>query len=39
MRFEMPLVVNRWDYAADIHEAATDGRLHFRWQISLEPSF
>jgi hypothetical protein len=39
MRFEMPLVVNRWDYAADIHEATTDGRLHFRWQISLEPSF
>ena len=39
MRFEMPLVVNRWDYAADVGEAATDGRLHFRWQISLEPSF
>ncbi|HET9387020.1 MAG TPA: M1 family metallopeptidase, partial [Gemmatimonadales bacterium] len=39
MRFEMPLVVNRWDFAADVGEAATDGRLHFRWQISLEPSF
>jgi hypothetical protein len=39
MRFEMPLVVNRWDYARDVGEAATDGRLHFRWQISLEPSF
>lgn len=39
MRFEFPLVVNRWDYAADVHQAATDGRLHFRWQVSLEPSF
>ncbi|HXO84325.1 MAG TPA: M1 family metallopeptidase [Gemmatimonadales bacterium] len=39
MRFEMPLVVNRWDYAADAQPAGTDGRLHFRWQISLEPSF
>jgi peptidase M1-like protein len=39
MRFEMPFVVNRWDYAADVGDAATDGRLHFRWQVSLEPSF
>ncbi|MGE5802391.1 MAG: M1 family metallopeptidase [Gemmatimonadota bacterium] len=39
MRFEMPLVVNRWDYAADVGSPATDGRLHFRWQVSLEPSF
>ena len=39
MRFELPLVVNRWDFAADVHDAATDGRLHFRWQVSLEPSF
>ena len=39
MRFEMPLVVNRWDYAADVASPATDGRLHFRWQVSLEPSF
>jgi hypothetical protein len=39
MRLEFPLVVNRWDFAADVGEAATDGRLHFRWQISLEPSF
>jgi hypothetical protein len=38
MRFEMPLVVNRWDYAAD-GNALSDGRLHFRWQVSLEPSF
>ena len=38
MRFEMPLVVNRWDYAAD-GNASADGRLAFRWQVSLEPSF
>ena len=38
MRFELPLVVNRWDYAAD-GNALSDGRLHFRWQVSLEPSF
>jgi hypothetical protein len=37
LRFELPLVVNRFDYAAD---AATAGRrLAFRWQVSLEPSF
>jgi hypothetical protein len=30
--------VNRWTYAAD-GNARTDGRLHFRWQVSLEPSF
>jgi hypothetical protein len=35
MRFEVPFVVNRWDYAAD----GTDQRLRFRWQVSLEPSF
>ncbi|PYP56080.1 MAG: hypothetical protein DMD40_12030 [Gemmatimonadetes bacterium] len=35
MRFEVPLIVNRWDYAAD----GTDKRLRFRWQVSLEPSF
>jgi len=35
MRFELPLVVNRWDYAAD----GTDKRVRFRWQVSLEPSF
>ena len=38
MRFEFPLVVNRWDYAAD-SRGFSDGRLHFRWQFSLEPSF
>ena len=38
MRFEMPLVVNRWDFAAD-GSSVRDGRLHFRWQVSLEPSF
>ncbi|HEV8265468.1 MAG TPA: M1 family metallopeptidase [Gemmatimonadales bacterium] len=37
-RFELPLVVNRWDHAAD-GNGATAGRLAFRWQVSLEPSF
>jgi hypothetical protein len=37
LRFELPLVVNRFDYAAD---AATAGRrLAFRWLVSLEPGF
>ena len=35
MRFEVPVIVNRWDYAAD----GTDKRVRFRWQVSLEPSF
>jgi hypothetical protein len=35
MRFEAPLVVNRWDYAA----GGTDKRIRFRWIMSLEPSF
>jgi len=35
MRFEVPLIVNRWDYAAD----GPDKRVRFRWQVSLEPSF
>jgi hypothetical protein len=35
MRFEVPLIVNRWDYAAD----GTSKRVAFRWQVSLEPSF
>ena len=35
MRFEVPLIVNRWDYAAD----GIDKRVRFRWQVSLEPSF
>jgi hypothetical protein len=40
-RFELPLVVNRWDYAADPPPSpgANAGRLAFRWQVSLEPSF
>jgi len=37
MRFELPLVVNRWNYAADARPG--DGRLAFRWQLSLSPSF
>ncbi|HEY7192424.1 MAG TPA: M1 family metallopeptidase [Gemmatimonadales bacterium] len=35
MRFEAPLLVNRWDYAA----SGTDQRIAFRWVLSLEPSF
>jgi hypothetical protein len=35
MRFEMPLLVNRWDRAA----MGTGDRFAFRWQFSLEPSF
>jgi hypothetical protein len=35
MRFEAPLIVNRWDYAAD----GNGSRFAFRWQVSLEPSF
>jgi hypothetical protein len=35
MRFEVPLIVNRWDYAA----GGTDKRIRFRWIMSLEPSF
>jgi hypothetical protein len=37
MRFELPLLVNRWDFAADAR--AGDGRTAFRWQVSLQPSF
>jgi len=37
MRFELPLVVSRWDYAADARPG--DGRIAFRWQVSLSPSF
>jgi len=35
MRFEIPLVVNRWTYAAD----RPDKRFAVRWLVSLEPSF
>ena len=38
MRFELPLVVSRWDYAADT-QAGDEGRLTFRWQVSVSPSF
>jgi len=34
MRFETPLVANRWDYA----NGGTDKRVSFRWLVSLEPS-
>jgi peptidase M1-like protein len=37
-RFEVPFVVNRWDFAAD-RAASNDGRVRFRWQLSLAPSF
>ncbi len=37
MRLELPLVVSRRTYAADFRPA--DGRLAFRWQLSLAPSF
>jgi hypothetical protein len=35
MRFELPLVINRWNYAAD----GTGKRFAFRWLLSLEPTF
>jgi hypothetical protein len=38
VRLEFPLVVNRWDYAADWNGTSA-GRLAFRWQVSLESSF
>ena len=38
LRFELPLVVSRFDYAADWN-GENEGRLAFRWQVSLEPSF
>ncbi len=37
MRFELPLIVNRWEYAADPRQGYA--RLAFRWQVSLAPSF
>jgi len=37
MRLELPLVVSRWNYAADPRPG--EGRLAFRWQVSLSPSF
>ncbi|HEY6809098.1 MAG TPA: M1 family metallopeptidase, partial [Gemmatimonadales bacterium] len=37
MRFEVPIVVNRWNYASDFPAGHT--RFAFRWQVSLSPSF
>jgi hypothetical protein len=37
VRFELPLVVSRAAYAADTEP--DDGRLAFRWQVSLEATF
>ena len=37
MRIELPLVVSRWNYAADFRPG--EGRLALRWQMSLSPSF
>jgi hypothetical protein len=37
MRFELPLIVNRWNEAADF-PVGREG-LAFRWQLSLAPSF
>jgi len=34
LRFDVPLVVNRWDRAADFTPG--DQRVAFRWQVSLE---
>ena len=36
-RLEVPIVVNRWDMAADYPTGKT--RFAFRWQLSLAPSF
>jgi hypothetical protein len=36
-RFEVPVLVNRFDFSAD--PAGRDARVAFRWQVSLEPSF
>ena len=38
-RLEAPLVVNRWDRAADFRPGEGEGALALRWQFSLEPSF
>jgi hypothetical protein len=37
MRAELPVIVNRWRDAADYEPG--DGRLAFRWQVSLQESF
>jgi hypothetical protein len=38
LRFEVPFVVNRWNYAAD-WSGKNPGRFAVRWQFSLESSF
>jgi len=37
MRFELPLIVNRYNEAADVRVGR--GQLAFRWLLSLSPSF
>ena len=37
LRFEMPLVVAPFQFAAD--SVSGRGRFAFRWQVSLSPSF
>ncbi len=37
MRLELPLVVSRSTYARDLRPS--EGKLAFRWQLSLAPSF
>jgi hypothetical protein len=37
MRFDVPLLVNRWTFAADSH--GRDRTAQFRWLVSLSPSF
>jgi hypothetical protein len=38
LRLEFPFVVNRFNHAADWN-GTNEGRLAFRWQVSLESSF
>ena len=37
LRFEVPLIVNRFDFARDLRPG--QNRVAFRWQVSLEPGF
>jgi hypothetical protein len=37
IRFDMPWLVSRWNFAADPH--GRDRRAQFRWLVSLQPSF
>ena len=38
-RLELPVIVNRWDFARDPRLGGSQTRAAFRWQVSLEPSF